>query len=202
MDDRGQALGFWIGHQLERLPHDEGAELRQVLAHFERQLVVVADHGVEEHGPQPPIIEQRLVQAGPLVVPGIMDRLQLRGRFEKERGFELAGICGFFGDLRISLAGVVHCDFPLRIRCVFGFKVLYAMPVNIGLFMRAALATTSPKRKRRGAAPPPLPCAACSEEFYGNSLSTDWFAWLAMDSAEISSCCRVCSVSRLALSWF
>jgi hypothetical protein len=33
-------------------------------------------------------------------------------------------------------------------------------------------------------------------------LSTDWLAWLAIDSAEISSCCWVCSVSRLALSWF
>jgi hypothetical protein len=28
-------------------------------------------------------------------------------------------------------------------------------------------------------------------------LSTDWFAWLAIDSAEISNCCCVCSVKEV-----
>ena len=54
--------------------------------------------------------------------------------------------------------------------------------------------------ERRGFRPAAL--VGLYQKYYGNNFRTDWFAWLAMDSAEISSCCRVCNVSKLALSWF
>src|SRR5580698_1831629 len=108
LDDRRQVVRLRRGHQGKDLAHDEYADIGDVLADRNRQLVFVAHHRVDEHGPEPAIVHHRFAEVRRRIAPGVMRRLQFGGGFEEQARFQFARICYFLGDCRVGFAGVMH----------------------------------------------------------------------------------------------
>lgn len=80
-----------LSHDLERLAHDEDAEIGDVLADRLGEGIVLLGHRGEKHAPDLAVERQRTVEIGDLRVPVIPDPCELAGAAGEQVGFEFAG---------------------------------------------------------------------------------------------------------------
>src|SRR5712671_5604815 len=82
-DQRIEVNGVWVRHRRDGVIHHKQTDVRDVLANVLRHRVAGVGHLRQEHGPEFAVVEQRLVELGSFLVPGIVHRLQPRRSLEK-----------------------------------------------------------------------------------------------------------------------